>query len=158
MPLGVVRQHGRANGQPRLVGVAAALGEYRSLIERIRAFLDHHRGRAWTSEPIHLLGRRFERLERRFLRPWVGVGASLAADVYELFTRACGWSLRAQGAPYGEGGRNRPSAFGQELTAIHRTPPLGGKPNLPFWFFHSDRAGIASIVSQCSAILPFSIR
>jgi hypothetical protein len=32
------------------------------------------------------------------------------------------------------------------------------KPNLPFWFFHWLFGGIVSTMSQCSAILPFSIR
>jgi len=30
--------------------------------------------------------------------------------------------------------------------------------NFPFVFFHSARGGIRSMVSQCSAILPFSMR
>jgi hypothetical protein len=41
---------------------------------------------------------------------------------------------------------------------VPEKPNLTQKSNLPFWFFHSLRGGIVSMVSQCSAILPFSTR
>ena len=44
------------------------------------------------------------------------------------------------------------------LLALSKQSDYWGFENFPFWFFHSDFAGMGSMVSQCSAIFPLLTR